>query len=87
MLHMLVTHLDLSVADLVTAVVMLERSASTQRSLLNTFAMRHFFLGCCVISRKINSDVGLPARSGSFLVPVCMPGPAVCMIPGWPTRL
>ena len=77
MLHMLVTHLDLSVADLVTAVVMLERSASTQRSLLNTFAVRRYFLGCCVLSRKINCDVDSPARSGSF----CPPPPSVCL---WP---
>ena len=53
---MLVVLLDLEIADLVVAVYMFERCAYDHRGLFNVNVVRRFFLGCCVIARKTNTD-------------------------------
>lgn len=52
----LVTLLDLEMVDLVIAVFIFELCADGHRGLFNVNVVRRFFLGCCVIARKTNTD-------------------------------
>ena len=52
----LVTLLDLEIVDLVVAVYIFELCAHDHRGLFNVNVVRRFFLGCCVIARKTNTD-------------------------------
>ena len=61
--------LDLSIVDLVTAVVLLERCAARRRGLFATAAVRRFFLGCCMVVRKLNCDASSRAKCGSLWRP------------------
>ena len=67
MVRTLVVLMDLSIADLVTAFVMFGRCGARHRCLFVAVAARRFFLGCCLIARKINTDAGSRARSGRTL--------------------
>ena len=53
----LVVLLDLNLVDLVVAVHMIELCAHDHRGLFNVKILRSLFLTCCVISRKVNTDV------------------------------
>ena len=69
MVRTLVVFLDLSIVDLVTAVVLLERCAARRRGLFATAAVRRFFLGCCMVVRKLNCDASSRAKCGSLWRP------------------
>ena len=58
----LVVVLNLSKEDLVTAVVMFERCGAQHTGLFQPKAIRRFFLGCCIIARKVTCDTTIGLR-------------------------
>ena len=64
----LVIRLNMSVEDLVYALILFETCARDHPGLLAVHNMRRLYLACCSLSVKINRDVRRATRG----VPACM---------------